>query len=73
MDHYTITTSDSVKLDSIWAVPSLSGTKDNRDLPTIIYFHGNAGNIQGRMVMINHMFNSSIYANVLMLDYRGYG
>lgn len=73
MNHYEIITNDSVKLDSIWAVPSQQSGKLSTELPTIIYFHGNAGNIEGRLVMINHMFSSGIYANVLMVDYRGYG
>ena len=42
-----------------------------RDI-TILAFHGNAGNI-GHRVPIAKVLESSIGANVLMLEYRGYG
>lgn len=40
--------------------------------PTLIYFHGNAGNMGFRLQNAAGMYGSSGY-NVLMMDYRGYG
>lgn len=38
---------------------------------TILYFHGNAGNLAGRYHWVVRL--ASIPANVLIIDYRGYG
>tara|TARA_B110000305_G_C19219833_1_gene530003 strand:+ start:66 stop:605 length:540 start_codon:yes stop_codon:yes gene_type:complete len=40
--------------------------------PTIIFFHGNAGNIGFRLPNARSMFHS-LNVNVLMVEYRGYG
>jgi abhydrolase domain-containing protein 13 len=40
--------------------------------PTLIYFHGNAGNMGFRLQNAAGMYGYSDY-NVLMMDYRGYG
>eukprot|EP00005_Dracoamoeba_jomungandri_P002186 CAMPEP_0174255278 /NCGR_PEP_ID=MMETSP0439-20130205/4628_1 /TAXON_ID=0 /ORGANISM="Stereomyxa ramosa, Strain Chinc5" /LENGTH=306 /DNA_ID=CAMNT_0015337395 /DNA_START=49 /DNA_END=969 /DNA_ORIENTATION=- len=43
-------------------------------VPTIIYFHGNAGNLSYRLPNVKNLFSSShIQANVLLVSYRGYG
>lgn len=41
-------------------------------IPTIIFFHGNAGNIGARLPNAQKMF-SQLQANILMVEYRGYG
>jgi len=41
-------------------------------IPTIIFFHGNAGNIGLRLPNAIEMFNL-LKANILMVEYRGYG
>mmetsp|Transcript_14774 Transcript_14774/g.21705 ORF Transcript_14774/g.21705 Transcript_14774/m.21705 type:complete len:396 (-) Transcript_14774:615-1802(-) len=41
-------------------------------LPTILYFHGNAGNIGLRLPNAFDMFKK-LNANILMVEYRGYG
>ncbi len=61
------------------------GTKDNVsihawlmlqhnsiDCPTLIYFHGNAGNMGFRLKNAASMY-SVAKVNILMVDYRGYG
>lgn len=48
-----------------WFVPS-----DSTDL-TILYFHGNAGNISGRTKTIQFLHQMGL--NVFIIDYRGYG
>jgi len=40
--------------------------------PTIIFFHGNAGNIGLRLPNAHQMYKS-LNANILMVEYRGYG
>ncbi|MBT8136218.1 MAG: alpha/beta hydrolase [Gammaproteobacteria bacterium] len=58
-----LTTSDGVALHG-WYVPG-------RDTRTILFFHGNAGNISHRLESIA-IFNR-LGANVFIIDYRGYG
>mmetsp|Transcript_61624 Transcript_61624/g.182087 ORF Transcript_61624/g.182087 Transcript_61624/m.182087 type:complete len:454 (-) Transcript_61624:17-1378(-) len=43
-----------------------------RELPTIIFFHGNAGNIGIRLPNAQQMYEL-LNANVLLVEYRGYG
>jgi len=40
--------------------------------PTIIFFHGNAGNIGMRLPNAKQMYGN-LKANILMVEYRGYG
>ena len=42
------------------------------NVPTIIFFHGNAGNMGFRLKMAALMF-AITKCNILMMDYRGYG
>jgi fermentation-respiration switch protein FrsA (DUF1100 family) len=61
----TIETSDGVKING-WFVPS-PGAKT-----TILWLHGNGGNISHRVGRI-HRFHHALKANILIIDYRGYG
>ncbi len=63
------TTSDGVRLHAWWAPPP-SGQALGTSL-TILYFHGNAGNLTNRIE--NIAFLRQLPANVLAVDYRGYG
>ncbi len=45
--------------------------KNSEKVPTLIYFHGNAGNMGFRLENSSKMFRMGI--NVLAMDYRGYG
>ncbi len=59
-----ITTSDGVKIHAWWAeTPSAERT--------ILYFHGNAGNLSLRLPNIGWL--QQLPANVLAVDYRGFG
>lgn len=70
-----VTTSDGKKLHT-WLLlqpeVNTSTDGDSRQYPTLIYFHGNAGNMGFRLPHA-----ATIYAttkmNILMMDYRGYG
>lgn len=45
---------------------------DSTNLPTLIYFHGNAGNMGFRLKNAAEMY-AKVDMNILMMDYRGYG
>lgn len=45
---------------------------NKNDAPTIIFFHGNAGNIGFRLPNAKALYDHC-KANILMVDYRGYG
>ncbi len=66
------TTSDGVRLHAWWAPPLAEQAPGAPDaLLTILYFHGNAGNLTNRIE--NIAFLRQLPANVLAVDYRGYG
>jgi hypothetical protein len=59
---------DGVKIHS-WL---LMRTREKNDLPTLVFFHGNAGNIGLRIPNALKMIQY-LNVNVLMVEYRGYG
>jgi pimeloyl-ACP methyl ester carboxylesterase len=61
-----ILTADNVTL-STWLM-----RRPEPDAPTIVYFHGNAGNI-GFRLDIYELLYKQVKANVLAVSYRGYG
>ena len=69
-DDVYITTADSVKLHG-WFVRPAHGI-DSATAPTVVFFHGNAGNVGFRLPNID-MFANQLRVNVLIFDYRGYG
>ncbi|MBL7481838.1 alpha/beta hydrolase [Legionella bononiensis] len=60
----TIHTADNLKLKS-WYKPA------DKNQPTILYLHGNAGHIGYRMPLARQFLDSGI--GLLLLEYRGYG
>ena len=46
--------------------------ENSKHLPTIIFFHGNAGNIGLRLPNAVQMFRT-LSSNILMVEYRGFG
>jgi len=68
-EELTIPTPDGEKLNALLIRPS----NRTRARPvTVITFHGNAGNI-GHRIPIAGLLQDHYGANVLMLEYRGYG
>ncbi len=59
-----LVTADGVNLHG-WFIPS------NHAIGTVVFFHGNAGNISHRLESID-VFNG-LNLNVFIIDYRGYG
>lgn len=45
---------------------------DDEELPTVVFFHGNAGNISLRASLIG-WFAEGVRARVILFDYSGYG
>ena len=71
-----ITTQDNVRLHG-WFFPSQSAAnpppagEGNPAKATLLFFHGNAGNISGRLFKAQGWVERGV--SVLLLDYRGYG
>lgn len=59
----SFTTEDGINLHG-WYIPADGEI-------TVLYFHGNAGNISGRLQTIQLLHNLGL--NVFIFDYRGYG
>ena len=50
----------------------LQPKKQRAQAPTVLYLHGNAGNIGMRLPLLHALF-TKLAINVMALDYRGYG
>ena len=61
-----ITTSDNIKIHT-WLMK-----RPEPSAATIIYFHGNAGNLGFRLDVYEQIYNM-VKVNVLAVSYRGYG
>ncbi|CAM9862368.1 unnamed protein product [Chrysoparadoxa australica] len=67
-DDVVVEAKDGAKLHG-WLIKQ----KENADrLPTLIYFHGNAGNIGFRLVNAGEMY-ALLGCNIFLVEYRGYG
>lgn len=87
IDDHVITTSDGVRIHGWLCSPAHSGSYGGSAVafspaystdsialshePTILFFHGNAGNITDRYELIEELVQ--IPARVFIVDYRGYG
>jgi fermentation-respiration switch protein FrsA (DUF1100 family) len=61
----TFTTEDGVRLNG-WFIPSTEGGL------TLLWFHGNAGNISHRLDNIR-LLHDKVKIHIFIIDYRGYG
>ncbi len=64
-DDIYFTTEDGVKLNG-WFIPSSEGEF------TLLWFHGNAGNISHRLQNIR-LLHEKVKTHIFIIDYRGYG
>jgi pimeloyl-ACP methyl ester carboxylesterase len=62
---------DGVTIHS-WLLYHPSSSSNNNEIPTIIFFHGNAGNIGLRLPNATQMYHY-LHANIWLVEYRGYG
>ena len=76
LDHETVRldTEDGETLHGWW-IPALDVSRETspeeRAEHTLLFFHGNAGNISGRLESVEQFHRLGL--NVLIVDYRGYG
>lgn len=54
-----------------WWIPALDVSRETGARGTLLFFHGNAGNISGRLESVQQFHRLGL--NVLIVDYRGYG
>ncbi|XP_034667403.1 protein ABHD13 isoform X2 [Drosophila subobscura] len=65
----SINTPDDVTLHAFW----ISQPEERcKSVPTLLYFHGNAGNMGHRMQNVWGIYHH-LHCNILMVEYRGYG
>lgn len=69
-DDVTFRTEDGLNLNG-WFVPGKKSSP-NADLHTLLWFHGNAGNINRRLDNIKMIYDR-VPVNVFIIDYRQYG
>lgn len=65
-ENHFVTTSDGIKINLVL----VKNPKPN--VPTLVYFHGNAGNIGHRLMNTHGLFVQCGF-NILLVEYRGYG
>lgn len=68
LEDCTFRTEDGVALHGWFAHAAVSDTRPRR---TLLFLHGNAGNITHRQTNIAHLIQRGL--NVFIFDYRGYG
>lgn len=68
-DTVNIRSTDNVSLHAYWI--RHNGEK-GMFVPTVVYFHGNAGNMGHRLHNASGIFHT-LQCNILMVEYRGYG
>ena len=69
-DDVTFRTEDGLNLNG-WFIPGKKSSPDD-DLHTLLWFHGNSGNINRRLDNIK-MLHDRVPVNVFIFDYRQYG
>ncbi|XP_037710506.1 protein ABHD13 [Drosophila subpulchrella] len=71
LPHITVSikTPDNVTLHAFWITQPEERSKS---VPTLLYFHGNAGNMGHRMQNVWGIYHH-LHCNILMVEYRGYG
>ena len=67
-----IKTSDGIVLKAFFIYPNGTELPDAIDRPTLIHFHGNAGNI-GHRIPLAKLFVKHLNVNVVLAEYRDYG
>lgn len=63
VQNYLVETDDNIMLDTVY-IKNMETTK------SIIFFHGNSGNLSMRFDMIKFLYN---YASIIIFDYRSFG
>jgi len=67
-----VVTMDGVRLHGWLIKQKEDDSEANRAVPTILYFHGNAGNVSNRLPYYHELWKET-EVNLLAVDYRGFG
>lgn len=70
-DDIMFTTEDGLKLNG-WFVPGKMDSQTKQSMYTLLWFHGNAGNISHRIENIEMLYDR-LPVNIFIFDYRQYG
>jgi len=70
-ESHMIPTSDGASIHC-WLLLHPSSASETRKKPTILFFHGNAGNIGLRLPNAVQMYHK-LQANIALVEYRGFG
>lgn len=70
-DDVTFNTEDGLKLNG-WFIPGKTEILTANNLHTLLWFHGNAGNISHRLENIKMLYDR-VPLNIFIFDYRQYG
>ena len=70
-DDVTFSTEDGLKLNG-WFIPGKTKSMTADNLFTLLWFHGNAGNISHRLENIKMLYDR-VPVNIFIFDYRQYG
>ncbi len=70
-DDITFHTEDGLKLNG-WFIPGKMKSMTADNLFTLLWFHGNAGNISHRLENIKMLYDR-VHINIFIFDYRQYG
>jgi uncharacterized protein len=70
-DDLTLTASDGIRINGWYLPASESAITNFTTQTTVLFFHGNAGNIADRFEKLDVLH--ALGADVLIIDYRGYG
>ena len=70
-DDVTFHTEDGLKLNG-WFIPGKTKSLTDDNLFTLLWFHGNAGNISHRLENIKMLYDR-VHINIFIFDYRQYG
>ncbi len=70
-DDVTFRTEDGLKLNG-WFIPGKKKSMTSDNLFTLLWFHGNAGNIIHRLENIKMLYDK-VPVNIFIFDYRQYG
>lgn len=68
-EEVTLTSSDGVRIHAFWIPARKVGSKS---VPTVLFFHANAGNVGHRLPILRRL-SDMVDVNFFALSYRGYG
>lgn len=71
-EHVNLDTADGAQVHGWFIKQHADDAAANRARPTLLYFHGNAGNVSNRLPYYHKLWES-LGVNIVAADYRGFG